>query len=498
MGCIAGCIDLREWIALLEREGELHRITAKVDWDCEIGTLSRRVLEKQGPALLFENIKDHEKTRGRKVFCGGIGTRARLNLALGFPKEATNNDIVQHVMKKNREQIEPVVVADGPVRQNIVKGGDVDLLEFPVPKWHYLEGGRYINTYACIVTKDPDTGVQNAGIYRGMVGRKNTIPSLLIKGGQHWGQHFAKYADRKQKMPVACVIGWDPIMGFLGGSPLPAGVSEFAVLGAYRGEPVRMVKCETVDLEVPASCEMVIEGFIDPDPAAYETEGPFAEFTGYVSDLPTPRPTIEVSCIMHRDDPILRGTQEGNMPGSFSENAVISSAQRAGIAWNILNAAGVPGVMDIYCDPITCGINVYIKIRKTYQAQPKQIAAALWGAGAGQGRYKHVFVFEDDIDVSNYQQIDWALAYRMNASTEGITMFPGLLGHALDPSTPLEERDVQQLGAGTWTRVLFDATRNWHFKRRPEWNNERFPPTVEPHPDHRALVEKRWKEYGFE
>ena len=115
-----GCIDLREWIALLEKEGELHRITAKVDWDCEIGTISRRVLEEQGPALLFENVKGHEKTRGRKVFCGGIGTRTRLNLALGFPKDATNNEIVQHVMKKNREQIEPVVVATGPVMENIV------------------------------------------------------------------------------------------------------------------------------------------------------------------------------------------------------------------------------------------------------------------------------------------------------------------------------------------------------------------------------------------
>ena len=127
---------------------------------------------------------------------------------------------------------------DRPGEGEYRQGERVDLLEFPVPKWHYLEGGRYINTYACIVTKDPDTGVQNAGIYRGMVGQKSTIPSLLIKGGQHWGQHFAKYADRKEKMPVACVIGWDPIMGFLGGSPLPAGVCEFDVLGAYRGEPV--------------------------------------------------------------------------------------------------------------------------------------------------------------------------------------------------------------------------------------------------------------------
>ena len=100
-----------------------------------------------------------------------------------------------------------------------------------------------------------------------MVGRKNSIPSLLIMGGQHWGQHFAKYADRKEKMPVACVIGWDPIMGFLAGSPLPAGMCEFDVLGAYRDAPVPLVGCETVDLEVPASAEIVIEGLIDPNPA---------------------------------------------------------------------------------------------------------------------------------------------------------------------------------------------------------------------------------------
>jgi 4-hydroxy-3-polyprenylbenzoate decarboxylase len=186
------------------------------------------------------------------------------------------------------------------------------------------------------------------------------------------------------------------------------------------------------------------------------------------------------------------------MPNSYSENAVISSAQRAGIAWNILIAQGIPGVLDVYADPITCGINIYIKIRKQYQAQPKQIAAALWGAGAGQGRYKHVFVFEEDIDVTSYQQMDWAIAYRVNAGHGGVVIFPDLLGHALDPSTPLEERDVNQLGAGIWHRVLIDATRNWTFKRRPEWNNERFPPTVAPAPEDEALVMQRWKEYGFD
>ena len=131
-------------------------------------------------------------------------------------------------------------------------------------------------------------------------------------------------------MPVACVIGWDPIMPFLAGSPIPAGVCEWDVMGAYRGEPAELVRCETVDLEVPARAEIVIEGFISDDPATYETEGPFGEFTGYVSDMPTPRPTMKVTCITHRRDPIFRGCLEGTLPGSYSENSVMSSVQRAG------------------------------------------------------------------------------------------------------------------------------------------------------------------------
>ena len=126
----------------------------------------------------------------------------------------------------------------------------------------------------------------NVGIYRGMIGRKDTTPFLLIKGGQHWGAHFVKWAARDEPMPVACVIGWDPIMPFLAGSPIPAGVCEWDVMGAYRGEPAELVRCETVDLEVPADAEIVIEGHISDDPATYELEGPFGEFTGYVSDFP--------------------------------------------------------------------------------------------------------------------------------------------------------------------------------------------------------------------
>src|SRR5262249_21574257 len=217
-----GFLDLRQWMALLEKEGELQRSPAEVDWDREIGAVARRVLEQKGPALLFERIKGYRDGRCRKLFVSGLGARSRLALSLGFPRAAANRDLVQHVMKKNREAIAPVVVPTAPVKDVIIRGDAIDQSEFPVPKWHYLEGGRYIHTFAGIVTRDPATRVMNVGIYRGMIGRKDTAPFLLIKGGQHWGAHFVKWAARREPMPVACVIDWAPIMPFLPALAVPA------------------------------------------------------------------------------------------------------------------------------------------------------------------------------------------------------------------------------------------------------------------------------------
>ena len=236
-------MDMREWIARLDKEGELRRITAEVDWDREVGAIARRVLEKRGPALLFEAIKGYRSGRCTKLFTGGLGTRERLALSLGFPKDIGNREIVGHVMHKNRERITPEIVRTGPVKDVIVRGGQIDQNEFPVPRWLHREGGRYIHTFSGIVTRDPETRVMNVGIYRGMVSQPDTAPFLLLKGGQHWGNHFLKYSERGEPMPVACVIGWDPIMPFLAGSPVPAGVCEWDVRGGYRGEPAQLVRC---------------------------------------------------------------------------------------------------------------------------------------------------------------------------------------------------------------------------------------------------------------
>ena len=491
-----GFADLRTWLDRFEAAGELKRVKAAVNWDREIGTVARRSYTRKGPALLFENIVGHESTACTKLATALLSKRSRLAMVLGFPPDATVRELVQYVRQKNREEIPPEEVKTGPVKDNIVRGGDVDLYQFPAPKWHFRDGGRYLLTFAGIVTRDPDTKSLNMGVYRGMLGQRNTIPILIVPS-QHGGQTFTKYERRNQPMPVAAVIGYDPIMDFLGGSPVPAGVCEYDVMGAYRGEPLKVVRCETNDLLVPAEAEIVIEGYVDPDPKTYEMEGAFAEYTGHTGDIPTSRPLIRVECITYRHDPILRGTQEGTLPGSYNENSMMSSVQRAAIAWNLLEQQGVPGVTNVHVHPVTNGTNICVAINKRYQGHAKQVAAALWGSGAALYRYKHVIVVDDDIDISDYEQIDWAIAYRVNAGKDDIVVFPGSFGSPIDPSTPLEERDVARLGSGIWNRVLVDATRTWMYEPRPEWGG-RFPPTVEPAPVDEALVDRRWSEYGWD
>ncbi|MFF1956942.1 UbiD family decarboxylase [Streptomyces sp. NPDC058220] len=491
-------MDLRRAMAMLAAHGELAEVKGEVDWNRELGTVAREVLRRKGPALLFSNIKDYGLPGAR---CGQLATgllagHRRISLLLGFDDEIGNHELVQHVLRMNAERIPPVFVDDGPVHENVVLGDDIDLRELPVPQWHHLDGGRYINTFGAVITKDPDTGSVNAGVYRGMISGPDKIPMLMVPS-QHWGRHWAKYVQRGEPMPVACVYGWHPVMDFLAGSPLPPDVCEYDVMGAYLGEPVPLVRGRTVDLPVPATAEIVVEGFISPDPESYEMEGPFGEFTGYVSDLPTRRPTIQVTAITHRDSPVFRGTLEGSLPGASGENSYMSSVQRAAIAWQTLKTAGVPGVRDIFVHPVNNGTTIVVQISKVNEGHAKWVASALWASGAALYRYKYVIVVDEDIDPGDYSATDWAIAYRVRPGTDDIVVFPGTFGSPIDPSTPLEERSVDDLGAGLWNRMLIDATKTWRFKPQPQWNGARFPPTVAPAAEDLAQVRERWADYHF-
>lgn len=178
--------SLRDWIAKVEEVGQLKRITAEVDWNLEVGAIIRRVSNETGPALLFENIKDYRNTACRKLFASGLGSRERTAMALGLPRDTSYRQLVELLKEKVGQRLDPVTVASAPVKQNIVKGDAVNLYEFPVPKYNVLDGGRYIITYAGIVTMDPDTKIMNVGVYRGMIGDDEKSIAVNLLRAAHW------------------------------------------------------------------------------------------------------------------------------------------------------------------------------------------------------------------------------------------------------------------------------------------------------------------------
>lgn len=492
--------SLRDWIARIEEAGELKRITAEVDWNLELSAIAREVASQRGPALLFENIKDYHKTVCRRLFINGLGSRERVAMALSLPKETGYREIVEFVKKKLGQKVDPVKGASGPVKENIVKGDAVNLYEFPVPKYNSMDGGRYINTHCSVVTMDPDTKIMNVGIYRGMIGNNEKSIAVLVIGAQHWGIHFSKYKQRKEEMPVAVVYGWDPTLLFYSGSPiLHPNCSEYELLGGLRGEPVELVKCETSDLYVPASAEIVVEGWISPDPQTFQMEGPFGEYPGFYVGMARPQPVIRVECITYRNDPIFRGGTAGNSPGRQGEAMYWTVPIRSATIWKALEDVGVPNVTGVWGCPMANLTNVRVQIDKTYRGHAKMVAAALFGIpDIALHHAKNLIIVDKDVDIFDEEAMEWALAYRTNAEMGAVQLFPGTVGSTLDPSVPLAQRDNIKYGAGKWTRLVIDATVNWNLEPEEQYGGRREPPlcTVSP-PEIADVVRRRWREYGF-
>jgi len=475
--------DLRDWLVKLEAAGELSRVKAKVDWRGELAEVQRLVAKRQGPAVLYENITDYEKGRCTRVFCGGTATQARTALMLDMPGDASRTEIVAKLRQCFRNPVSPKVVETGSVKENIVRGDDVDLFELPVPQWHPDDKGRYINTWCGTVTRDPDTGRHNVGVYRGAISTRNTMNVLLVPA-QNWGVHFSKYQALGQPMPVAFVYGWHPAMIFAGG--LHLAVDEYDVMGGLRGAPVPLVKCETSDLMVPASAEIVVEGFISPDPETYELEGPYGESTGYYG-LARKRPVVKVSCITHRNDPTFRG--------AINESLTIMRLGASAVVWNMLEDQDIPGILDVAVGSVSV-----IKIHKTYQGQARQIAAAIWGSRSSITAAKFILVVDEEtgVDIGDPAQVLGAMTRHMDP-TNGIVVYPLQLGTPVDPAMASEMQDEIEYGQGVSSKVLIDATVDWTtHPRRQEWGGRRLSPSCfVPTPEVAATVARRWGEYDI-
>jgi 4-hydroxy-3-polyprenylbenzoate decarboxylase len=305
--------DLRDYISRLEYEGEVQRIDDEIQPVFEIGAVLRRAYELRAPAPFFTRI-------GAPI---GLSRRRnapflRFAVAMDMRPESTPPEIVEEYMRRIAKPIPPVLVNSGPCKENILTGNAVDLQSFPAPVLHRDDGGPYIGTWHANIAKDPDNGARRWGLDRLMIHGRKMMGGLLLAGQKFAEHYYAKYEPRGRAMEFAVAIGTEPVTPWVAATRLPPNVAEADIVGAIRGAPLELVKCETVDLEVPATSEIVIEGFIPP----YERqkEGPCGADVGDAGDR-APRPVYHVTAITHRDRPIL--------PAALDDLAVALSLTRA-------------------------------------------------------------------------------------------------------------------------------------------------------------------------
>ncbi|MDY6862428.1 MAG: UbiD family decarboxylase [Thermodesulfobacteriota bacterium] len=488
--------DLREFLNLLEEKRELVRITEEVDWDEEIGALSQEAIFRKAPAFICENIRDAKDTPGKKLAMNYLCGWKRINLALGLPIDTPPREIVSFWKNRIKNPIKPVVIKDGPCKENIKKGEEVNLYDFPQPKLHSLDGGRYMLTWHLDITKDPDSEWVNCGLYRGMVLDRNSIGRLVVPV-QHWAMHGRKYQAQGKKLPLAVSIGTDPVGVMVACAQFPTGVNEYDMWGAVRGEPVELVKCETLDLMVPAQSEIVLEGEIDLNPETFRLEGPFGEYPGYYSSVkPEKRPVFKVNCVTYRNDPILTSGQIGLGPNLVPADCdYMTAISNVAQAWDHLERCGVEGIENVAFDLNSVGTVIYIAIKKLYYGHAKQVAAALWGGNLSIYLGKYVIVVDSDIDVWDRGMVTSAICNRTFPGKD-IVIYPGTFGGVLDPGTPVEIKQKVG-GVGHWDRVLIDATWPFEWEAKEEWGGERHPLQCISSPVSLDKVRTKWEKYGF-
>lgn len=422
--------DLRSYLGALEAIGEVQPVARAVDLDLEIGAISRRAGETGQAAPLFANV------RGRPGFRvlgapGGVSARpgqwlARIAVAVGLAPGATGREIVEtFAAARGRAPIPPRLVPTGPCKDHVLTGDAVDLGLLPAPLLHDGDGGRYLNTFGIICVETPDKSWRSWSIARIMVVDGARMAGIIAPN-QHVGMVRAAWTAIGRDMPFALALGAQPVLPYVGGMPLPDRVNEADYAGALTGEAIEVVRAETVDVVVPATAEIVVEGYVSQTETA--PEGPMGEYAGYLWEgPPAPKPVYRVTAITHQTDAILPISVAGEPP---EENHTAWGIPNAGEIVYQLREAGLP-VATAWSPFESANHWFAVALSRGWRdALPGQTGATvcqtigevMLRTKAGMGTPKYLVV-NDDVDLTNTKELVWAFATRNHPGSQGEVVF---------------------------------------------------------------------------
>ncbi|MEO6912910.1 MAG: menaquinone biosynthesis decarboxylase [Candidatus Baltobacteraceae bacterium] len=474
--------SLGAFVEGLRRIGDLHTIDVLVDPHLEIAEITDRVVKAGGPALLFTAVRGSSFP----VLTNQFGSERRMALALGIDRLSQAGDRIRSLLDLSMpsslsEKLGklfslaplanaiPKTVKSGACQEVVIT--EPDLGRLPVLTTWPLDGGPFV-TLPLVITKDPQSGQPNVGMYRMQVYNARET-------GMHWQRHkqgrahAAKWGD---KVPVAVAIGADPILTYCATAPLPPVIDEYMFAGLLRGKAINLVPCKTIDLKVPAEAEFVLEGYVDN--ADMRTEGPFGDHTGVYS-LADTYPTFHVQCITHRKNPIYAATVVGKPP---MEDAWLGKATER-IFLPLLQMV-VPEIVDMNL-PVEGGFHnlAIVSIKKSYPGQAKKVMNALWGLGHMMMLTRVLIVVDGDVDVQDPRAVAWFVLNNLDAQHD-LVMMPG----------PVDDLDHASYTPAVGLKIGIDATR----KNAAEGYTREWPPDMVMNDQTRDLVSSRWKEYGLD
>jgi 2,5-furandicarboxylate decarboxylase 1 len=422
--------DFREFLDALRNAGELLELDRAVSPELEVAKALRKSAAVSGPAIIFRNNGTAFPLVG-----GVYNTRSKALIAL----QTTEKDVFDRVLRGMSARIPPTVVADGPLHENIIMENDVDLSKLPIAKYSPDDGGRYI-TAGIVVSKDPETGVPDIGHYRFEVVDKQTMTFLALPN-HRFARNMAKARRTGQKtFHAALVIGVDPVIAYTCPIQVPDGTNDFEVVGGMRGAALELVRCKTIDVEVPARAELVFELEVDFTQEAFE--GPLGEFTGYYTPG-SKKPIARIKAITHRNNAYFQALLTGVPP---TENHILKQLPYEASYFAMLKAQH-PTLTSLTL-PASGGVAFYVvmSMKQRYAGEARH---AILTTIASSQRPKLVVVVDPDIDVRNPDQVEWAIAFRSQPARDVIIVddLPGgTLDPSIDGSIPLNRRTGSAMG----------------------------------------------------